>query len=275
MSKAPLNDAIIVAISKMVDDAQAERREPSHNGIEQEVKRAGLGLGDPKARGESVGKAKRVKAILSWAYENDELAGQRFIYQLVVLIRGHGGFRESSPNFIGREAIDNAAAAFAAEGYELSNDGELRPRILDNLTGAALTEALQAYVRRAKVGASDAALVTGTGKDLLEAVAAHIIQQKFGSYSTTSNFPTLLGQTFIALGLATSADPTVSGEPPNKAIERAMFDLACAINRLRNKQGTGHGRPWLPTITDAEARMATEAMGIIAERLLGLHRGIK
>lgn len=194
---------------------------------------------------------------------------------MIAIVRGHGGFRESSPNFVGKHAIASAAAAFATEGYELTNDGELRPRLLDNLSGVGLAEALEGYVRRAKIGSSDAALVTGTGKDLLEAVAAHILQQKFGSHSQTSNFPTLLGQAFIALGLATSADPVSAGEPPNRVIERAMFDLACGINRLRNKQGTGHGRPWVPTVTDAEARMAIETMGIIAERLLGLLRGVK
>ena len=54
-----------------------------------------------------------------------------------------------------------------------------------------------------------------------------------------------------------------------------MYDLACGINQLRNKQGTGHGRPWLPTVTDAEARMATEMMGVIAERLLLRHTETK
>ena len=30
-------------------------------------------------------------------------------------------------------------------------------------------------------------------------------------------------------------------------------------------------RPWLPSVTDFEARMAIESMGVIAERLLNLH----
>lgn len=33
MSKAPLNDGIIIAVSRMVDDAQVETREPSHSQI--------------------------------------------------------------------------------------------------------------------------------------------------------------------------------------------------------------------------------------------------
>jgi hypothetical protein len=275
MSKGVLSDSIIVAVSQMVDDAQSGRRDPSHYEIDQEVKRFGLGQGDPKTQGQQVGKAKRLRGILSWSIEHEFDSGCAFVLSMIAIVRGHGGFRESSPNFVGKEAVASAAAAFATEGYELTSDGELRPRLLDNLSGVGLTDALEGYVRRAKIGSTDAALVTGTGKDLLEAVAAHVLQQKFGTYSPTSNFPTLLGQAFIALGLTTSADPILPGESPNKAIERAMFDLACAINRLRNKQGTGHGRPWLPTVTDAEARLAIESMGIVAERLLGLLRGVK
>lgn len=47
-----------------------------------------------------------------------------------------------------------------------------------------------------------------------------------------------------------------------------MYELACAINRLRNKQGTGHGRPWVPDLTNEEARSGIEFIGIISERML-------
>lgn len=160
--------------------------------------------------------------------------------------------------------------AFREEGYELSLAGELRPIVLDSLSGAALSDALRAYVRRAKVGAPDAALLTGTGKDLLEATAAHILTERNGSYPKT-NFQGLLGQAFVALGMTTPQHPVVPGEPPQKKIERAMFDLACAVNSLRNKAGTGHGRPWLANVSDAEAKAAIEFMGIVAEWMLDIH----
>lgn len=272
---APLSDTIVVALAQLVDDAQTERRDPSHSDLEFHIKRASLSSGDPNTQGLTVGKAKRIRSTLSWAIEHNPDAGGAFVYAFVGLIRGHGGFREASPNYVGKDAIANAVAAFDTEGYELSLDGQLRPKLLDNLSGAALTDALKAYIRRAKRGAEDAALVTGTGKDLLEAIAAHILQQRYGGYSSTSNFPTLLGQVFVALGLATPQDQVQPGEPPSRRIERAMYELACGINQLRNKQGTGHGRPWLPTVTDAEARMAIEFMGVIAERLLLLHMEIR
>jgi hypothetical protein len=267
-SKAPLTDTIIVAIAQLVDDAQAVRRDPSHSELEFCIQRARLAGGDPNSQGLTLGKAKRIRATLSWAIEHDDAAGGLLVAMLVETIRGHGGFRELSPNYVGKHAIENAIAAFGAEGYELTPDGQLRPRLLDSLSGAPLTEALEAYARRARRGADDAALVTGTGKDLLEAVAAHVLQQCWGSYAPQSNFPTLLGQAFVALGLATPQDPVQAGEAPSRRIERATYELACGINQLRNRQGTGHGRPWLPTVTDAEARIAIEHMGVIAERLL-------
>ncbi len=269
---APLNDAIIVAVAQLIDDAQCARRDPSHSDLEFHISRANLTVGDPISRGETVGKAKRIRATLNWALENDYEAGGHLVTSLIALVRGHGGFRETSPNYVGSEAITNLISALDDEGFELSLDGHLRTKILENLSGIVLTEALMAYVRRAKRGVHDAALITGTGKDLLEAVAAHILEQRYGGYSTTSNFPTLLGRVFVELGLATPQEAVQPAEPANKRVERAMYELACGINQLRNKQGTGHGRPWISTVTDDEARMAVEMMGIIAERLLLLHQ---
>jgi hypothetical protein len=267
-----LTDAVIVAVSQLVDDAQTERREPSHSDLTFQIDRAGLTEGDPNKSGLPVGKAKRVRATLSWAMEYDPESGGSLVHSLIGVIRGHGGFRETSQNYVGQQTIENAIASFAEEGYELAPDGQLRPKLLDNLSGVALTEALAAYVRRAKRGVDDAALVTGTGKDLLEAIAAHIHLERYGMKSSISNFPTLLGQVYLSLGLATPHDPQVSGEAPNRRIERAMYELACGVNQLRNRQGTGHGRPWLPTVSTTEARAALEFMGVIGEYLLDVHQ---
>ena len=267
----PLNDAILAAVAEFVDDSQSDqRRDPSHSDLEFLINRAGLKAGDPKQNGQVVGKAKRIRGTLSWAFEHEPESGGKLVFSLVNHIRGQGGFRSDSQNFVGRDAIETAIKVFDSEGFQLSLDGELRPKLLDNLSGTDLTDALDSYVRRAKRGSDDAALVTGTGKDLLEAVAAHVLRQRYGSYSQTSNFPTLLGQAFSALNLSTPQSGASSRHPMQR-IENAMYELACAINQLRNKQGTGHGRPWLPSITEAEARTVTEFMGIVAEYLLSRH----
>ena len=126
MNSAPLSDAIILAVAKLVDDAQSETREPSHSDIEFQIVQVGLSAADPKAQGQNVGKAKRVRATLSWALEQDPSAGESLVAKLISLVRARGGFRASSPNYVGEEPIHNATAVFRTEGYEFSSDGELR-----------------------------------------------------------------------------------------------------------------------------------------------------
>ncbi len=144
----------------------------------------------------------------------------------------------------------------------------LYPSTLDNLSGVDMTAALEVYVRRAQRGSEDGALLVGTGKDLLEATAAHIVSEKYGQYSIQDNFPTLLGQAFTALGLATPQTASQPGESPHRRVERSLYEAGCAVNALRNKTGTGHGRPFLPTLSDDEARAAVQLMGIISGLLL-------
>lgn len=265
----PVTDLIVAAVSKMVDDSQAGTyREPSHSDLDFYIGRSGLSTVDPKAQGQTVGKAKRVRAVLSWALDNDPVAGGKLVEALISKIRASGGFRETSENYIGKEVILGAIDAFDSEGYVLAQDGDLCSKNLETLSGHALTEALRAYVRRAKRGAEDAALLSGTSKDLLEATAAHVITMKFGVYPQKANFPTLLGQAFVALGLATPEDPLSSSEAPCRVMERGMYQAAVGVNRFRNKEGTGHGRPWVADISKAEAEAVIELAGTIAGYML-------
>lgn len=266
--RAPVNDAIIVAVAKLVDDAQSPTREPSHSELEFHIGRSGLSAGDPKSQGQTVGKAKRVRAALSWGIDNAPDKAEALVAALIALIRGKGGFRQSSANFAGQEAILDLKDALRLEGFVLSDEGEVYASGLDGLSGVTMTSALEAYVRRAQRGSEDAALLVGTGKDLLEATAAHVIAEKFGQYSPQSNFPTLLGQSFIALGLSIPQVPTQAGEPPQRRMERALYEAGCAVNALRNKTGTGHGRPFIPSLSDDEARAAVQLTGIISGLML-------
>lgn len=267
MKKLPLNDEIAVAMSQVVDDASilVLTRKPSHADIENIVCRYKLEKGDPNLNGQTVGKAKRVNSILNFALEFDQEAGESFLSALLSVIKGHGGFREESPNYVGNEAIQNLKSSFKAEGLILASDGVIIPVVLDNLSEIEMEEALEAYIRRAKKGASDAALLTGTSKDLLEAVAAYVISKILGSYPQKS-FPTLLGLAFHLLDLSTP--DTKSKNTVSERFEISLYELGCAVNNLRNKQGTGHGRPFSPTVSDAEAKAAIESMGMISEFLL-------
>ena len=265
---SPLSEAIITAVAQLVDDSQTERRDPSHSELSFQIGLAGLNKYDPKTQGQTVGKAKRVRFVLSSATEHDPIAGGKLVRKVLDLIRGHGGFRIGSPNYVTSNAIENATVAFRTEGYELSRDGELRPLLLDNLPASERFSALASYARRAQRGVEDAALLAGTGKDLLEATAAYTLQERYGRYPQQKNFPTLLGLAFSVLGMATPECTKDETEPPMRSVERSLYDLACTINKLRNNEGTGHGRPWLSNVSVIEAKAATESMGVIAAYML-------
>jgi hypothetical protein len=271
-TSVPLNDAIIIALARLVDDAQTEKRQPTHSEIEFYIDQTNLTDGDPARQGQTVGKAKRVRGALSWALEHAEENAETFAASLLMLVRGKGGFRQGSPNFVGEDAILDATEAFRAEGYVLSANGELHPTSIDTLAGTELTKALEAYVRRARRGSEDAALLVGTGKDLLEATAAHIMHERYGQYPHHANFPTLLGQVFNLLGLATQPSNTTRGESPQSRLQRALYEAGCAINSLRNKEGTGHGRPWQANVSETEAHAAVQLMGIISGLLLNTQK---
>jgi hypothetical protein len=265
----PLTDAIITAVGRLVVDYK-NPRDPSHADLTSQIRRAGLEAADIQR-----GKEKRVRAVLGHAIEYDEQAGRAFVRYLIAEIRGCGGFRPDSPNYIGADAIENARAAFRVEGFDLAFDGVLLPIGFDGLSGPEATEVLRSIARRAARGADDDPLVVGTSKDLLEATAAHVLQESFGTYPHTANFPTLLGQAFTALGLATPGHPPQPNERTACRVERSMYEAGCAVNALRNKEGTGHGRPWLSSVSAAEARAAIRIMGTVSEYLLERLRDVR
>ena len=213
-------------------------------------------------------------AVLTHALDVNRVAGAKLVARLIGAVRGVGGFRPTSEDYVGNEVLDNLHAAFRDVGFELDSDGHLRPLSLENLDGAELTEALRLYVRRARAGSRDAALVTGTGKDLLEAASRHVLVERTGSYDDRMPFPVTLFNAFYALDLATPPGDVLDAwekklDPdPQRRLAQTLYLVGLAVNKLRNTEGTGHGRPFLPAVTDLEAKIAVEAMGLVSELVL-------
>lgn len=63
--KIPIDEVIIESLSRLVDDSQKERRDPSHSDIGFQIEKAGLENFDPHKRiNPHVGKTKRIRALL-------------------------------------------------------------------------------------------------------------------------------------------------------------------------------------------------------------------
>ena len=90
-----ITDSICYALARLVDDSQGERRDPSHSDIQHQIERAGISEGDPNRDGTPLGKEKRVRAVLSWAMEENEKGAENFIKGLISHIKSCGGFRKA------------------------------------------------------------------------------------------------------------------------------------------------------------------------------------
>jgi hypothetical protein len=191
---------------------------------------------------------------------------------IVALLRAHGAFSTTTQNYAGSEKITQLAQAFSRLGLTLDTDGTLRSTVIDNLSGTELTAALRAYVDRINLNPDDAPLQLGTGKELDEAAARHVLQELLGDYSVTDNFPVTLTSAFTAIGFATPTSVPKLDPDPHRAVQQCLFLLGIAINRLRNDAGTGHGRPGQPRKTSplspAEARLVARATALLAGALL-------
>lgn len=68
--------------------------------------------------------------------------------------------------------------------------------------------------------------------------------------------------------MATPKDIERKNEPAIKSYERALFDIAISVNRVRNKEGTGHGKLYATALNTFESTSIIEAVGIVTEFLL-------
>jgi len=174
----------------------------------------------------------------------------------------------------GTDKVAALRRAFAALGYDLDGSGAVHELVIGNLHGTELTAALQAYVRRMNLNPDDPELQVGSGKDLDEAAARHVLEQHTGSYPVgghAGSFPVTLANAFTVLGLA--LPPNVSlDKDPHRQVQQCLFLLAIAVNRLRNDAGAGHGRPSGPKktapLTPPEARLVARATALITGALV-------
>lgn len=253
---------------------------PSHDELDRAVHRAGLTGGDPAPGGKSaagvVGKTKRIRHLMLYATDNNPAAGLRLGLHLIDLLRADGAFEPSLDTFSGADKVSRLQAAFGRLGYVLDCDGSVRPTVIDNLSGTELTSILRSYVNRVNLNPDDTPLQIGTGKELDEAAARHVLLERRGEYAVAGHqgsFPNTLANAFSALGLEVAPDLTSHlSKDPRLQVHQCIFLLGLAVNRLRNDAGTGHGRPDAPRrstyLSPAESRLVARATALLAGILL-------
>ena len=249
-----------------------QTRGPSHDELTRLFERAGLRKLDPATGAdERVGKMKRVRGVLLAAAETEPRAAMDLARELVAALKGRGCFDQATiAQYAGPEVIASAQRAFAVMGWTLDPRGDLYPASLAGLEGRQLTDALVAYVRRIQRGGDDAALTIGSDKDLLEAAARHILVETAGEYSVAQGFPATLVQAAATRGIAIPPTSMIDllDRDATRGLQQALILAAIAINRLRNSEGTGHGRPHATKVERVQGRLAAETAAAVCYLLL-------
>ena len=262
----PMNREIAAAIGGFFDGGGG----PSHARIEEVLNDAGL----PTAReSEWEGKATRVRRILRGVIANvfEPARGSQFVEEVLAAIRAHGGFDPSSPRFSGPLAIAAAKRAFAGVGWELTDDGTLHPVTLADIPNEDLRPVLEKALLRIRHASThdDIALLLGQAKELLETTAKHVLDTLDWPYRANADFGELMHHARDRLLLLPqNVDANSDSAQATKPLFDGIGKIVAAIDDLRRKEGTGHGRTKLPTTESPTAIFVVRTSANIAELML-------
>lgn len=212
---------------------------PSHTGLNDIFSRRGIDVPQVDERGESVNKARRLRAAFDAANAQGEGAVKWLVNEIVEEMRFHNVFTDSNPGRL--ELIEKLRIALAPAGATLEADGRIQSKFMGPYIvagGRETVNRLQALLRRDDL---DPGSILGTSKDLLEATAKHLLREHDPD-ARPGDMLGIVSQAMRAAGLATR--PSEIASPNAKAIaglREQVVKTAAAVAPLRNKGGDGHG----------------------------------
>jgi hypothetical protein len=130
-----------------------------------------------------------------------------------------------------------------------------RPEGLGQTEWDAIEEARQ-RLERAKAGA-DYPLVLGAAKEFCETVAKVVIVARGQVPSASADLPELITRAHKLLEF--QPGDGLAADPPTRQVAQSLKTLVTGLNELRNRYGTGHGRPTPSAATIDHAELAHAA----------------
>ncbi|WP_430791299.1 abortive infection family protein [Actinoplanes sp. G11-F43] len=240
---------------------------PSHSVLTSAFARAGYASDDPyDPRTATPNKQQRVQVVFQ-AAERHPARGKDLVEAILSALRVHGCF-DTERSGHAADDVRQAQKTLARAGWLLDEDGHLSPLVVDVSTGGR--EALDEQLNRLRRSTDDPALLIGTAKELLEAVAKFVLEEFSYPFSEKDDFGSLWFHARDRLGLHPRQVPDDTPGAKNiKAILQSTWTIAESVNQLRNLQGTGHGRT-LPTgVTADMALLVVREACSVAEFMLG------
>jgi hypothetical protein len=173
-----------------------------------------------------------------------------------------------------RDNVMTLQRAFARIDWELTEDGQLRPAGVGQVSATQGRPAIDDQLARLRRSTGDPALLLGTAKEVLESTAKYVLDVFAIPYSAGKDFEELWFHARDRLGLhPKDVDITQPGGPQVRDMLQSSWSIARLTNELRNVEGTGHGRT-LPTALTAEMALLVvrEACSVAQMVLASLDR---
>lgn len=239
MPSAPVSDDIAAALAAFFHRGEG----PSHSTVSRVLTAAGLN-DNYEYKPDVVGVSKEQRVLRAFNRAAREGGGRRLVEGLLSALRHSGLIGVAEPDRTDDER--RLRLALGRSGWLLTEDGQLNAFAGADLdTGGR--EALEENLRRLRSSTADPALLIGTAKDLLEAVAKFVLEESGITMPASASFDQLWHVARERLGvLPERVDQAIPGFEAIRAIHQSSWTIARNVNELRKLQGTGHGRT-LPT----------------------------
>ena len=239
-SGAPLTDDVVSAVAAFFLGGAG----PRHALITDVLTRSGYGDDWVYGAPDAANKETRVRRALH-AARRQPIRSRELVEGLLSLLRTEGLIGAPESERTGDEL--RLRQALGRAGWYLDDDGMLRPfGGVDLETGGRA--ALDEQVRRLRASAEDPALLIGTAKDLLEAVAKFVLEETGMTVPRSIAFDQLWHIARERLGLLPDrVDPSLPGREAVRAIHQSSWTIAerqraAQPARYGPRPDTAHGR---------------------------------
>lgn len=275
MMKHPVSDEVGAALGAFVAGGVG----PRHSALTRVFGRAGYAAAapyNPKSEAQQPNKEDRVRDTVAAAVREPHRA-RELVDGLLGEFRVAGFFtREDNihEELLRQENVHALRRAFARIDWDLSDDGQLRPAGVGEVSAVHGRPAIEDQLARLRRATDDPALLLGTAKEMLESTAKYVLDVFNVPYTNSSDFEQLWFHARDRLGLHPKAvDVSAPGGEQVREILQASWAIARMSNELRNVEGTGHGRT-LPTGMTAEMALLVvrEACSVAQMVLASLDR---
>lgn len=130
-----------------------------------------------------------------------------------------------------------------------------RPDGLGEEEWRAIKEA-ETRLRQAKA-ASDGSLVVGSAKELCEAIAKVVIAERGGVPAAAAKMSEVITNAHKLLEFQPGEG--LANDPETRKVAQGLKGVVVGLGEMRNRHGTGHGRPHATGITEEHAELAFDA----------------